>query len=282
MTNTFPESPVVSAQWLTDHQHQVVILDCSVSRSSTADGQSLFSSGQSLFEQQHIPAAQFADLFGLYSATDAELPFTAPDAIQLSLALRQSGVNPGDLIVVYDQLSGAYAARVWYLLAAVYGWSNIRVLDGGLASWLRAGGATESGPARGVTPGHARVYQTRPLLLSTHAVSLDKQRPKICALRREQFRQAHLPGSLNIPYPELLNQDGLIDLQKTLNALTDHGLTAPQELLLYCGGGINAAGLALVLAASGYPLHSLFLYDDSLNGWLSDATRPVVRISNSL
>ena len=281
MANIFPESPLVSAQWLAEHHHQVVILDCSVSRNSAPEGHTLFSSGQTLFEQQHIPAARFADLFGLYSDTNAELPFTAPDAIRLSLALRQSGINPQDRIVVYDQLSGAYAARVWYLLTAVYGWTHIRVLDGGLVSWLKAGGAIESGPARSVTPGHARVHETRPLLLSTHAVARDNQRPKICALRREQFRQAHLPDSLNIPYPELLDQYGLIDLQKTRNALVLNGLTAPQELLLYCGGGINAAGLALALNASGYPLQSLFLYDDSLNGWLRDGTHPIARIPNS-
>jgi thiosulfate/3-mercaptopyruvate sulfurtransferase len=44
-------------------------------------------------------------------------------------------------------------------------------------------------------------------------------------------------------------------------------------VLLYCGGGVNAAGLALGLAAVGY--ESPAIYDGSLNEWKADPTLPL-------
>lgn len=275
MTVTFPSGPLVSAAWLAQHHAHVIILDCSVDRSLDSSGQTTFASGHELFTQQHIPGAQFADLFGDFSQPDAAYLFTAPGAQQLSSALQAIGVNPQSLLVVYDQLNGAYAARVWYLLVALYGWSNVRALDGGFAAWQRLAQPVESGAAHPVVRGTVQLGIARPALVSTESVAEERQRPLVCALRREPFQQAHIPGSVNLPYPELLDEDGLIDTDRVAAALRSARIAPPEELVLYCGGGINAAGLALALVAAGYPLHALLLYDDSLNGWLSDISRPV-------
>ncbi|ORM65521.1 hypothetical protein HA45_05365 [Pantoea rodasii] len=272
---SLPSSPVVSAQWLAEHAQHVVVLDCSVARSVESSGKTAFSSGYHSFLQQHLPNAQFADLFGAFSAPQSRFPFTAPDGSQLSDALRSLGVNQHSLVVTYDQLNGAYAARVWYLLAGVFGWRNVRVLDGGYARWVGTQGTIETGPAHSVACGDIQLSAARPLLRSTEQVEQEKQRPLVCALRREPFQQAHIPGSINLPYPELLNPDGLIDTLRVAEALRNAKITPPEELLLYCGGGINAAGLALALVSAGYPIDALLLYDDSLNGWLSDKHRPV-------
>jgi len=275
MSATFPSAPLISAAWLANNHARVIILDCSVARSVNGSGQTLFASGRDLFTQQHLPGAQFADLFGGFSQPDAAYPFTAPDAQRLSSALQAVGVNQQSLLVLYDRLNGAYAARVWYLLVALYGWSNVRVLDGGFAAWQRLAQPVESGAALPVARGTLQLGPARPALISTERVAEERQRPRVCALRREPFQQAHIPGSINLPYPELLDEDGLIDTSRVAAALRSARIAPPEELVLYCGGGINAAGLALALVAAGYPIDALLLYDDSLNGWLSDASRPV-------
>ncbi|WP_416414511.1 sulfurtransferase [Pantoea sp. App145] len=275
MAVTFPSGPLVSAQWLAEHQQQVVVLDCSVARTAATNGSTAFASGREIFLQQHLPGAQFADLFEQFSAPHASFLFTAPDARQMSEALQAVGVNQHSLIVTYDQLNGAYAARVWYLLAGVFGWNNVRVLDGGFPAWVQAQGTVEHGPAHAVSRGNIQLGSAQPMLVSTRQVEQQTRFPLVCALRREPFRQAHIPGSINLPYPELLDAAGLIDIGQVKSALHDAQITPPETLLLYCGGGINAAGLALALVASGYPITSLLLYDDSLNGWLSDPSRPV-------
>lgn len=280
MSIIFPDGPLVTVKWLEINHQQVTLLDCSVTRSEGVKGKTEFSSGYDTFLMQHLPEAQFADLFGKFSADDAEFAFTAPNAHRLSQALQALGLHPDSLIVVYDQLNGAYAARVWYLLAGVYGLDNVRVLDGGFKAWLKQARSVETGPAQTVARGTLQVRFTRPLLRSTEQVGQEKSVPLLCALRREQFQQAHIPGSISLPYPELLNNEGLIDIASVRAVLQGLEIQLPQPLLLYCGGGINAAGLALALVAAGYPIDSLFLYDDSLNGWLSDSKRPVASGDN--
>lgn len=277
MSLALPASPLVSAAWLSAHRHEVVILDCSVARQDGPQGTTLFASGRELFTLQHIPSAQFADLFGDFSAADAPLPFTAPDARAITRALQCLGIHADSAVIVYDQLNGAYAARVWYLLAAVYNVARVRALAGNFNAWRKFSGALEHGAAPRLAQGDIQLAPARPLLVSTLEVEQDSSRLRVCALRSAPFRRAHLPDSVNIPYPALLDGEGHIDVRAVKAALQSLHILPPQALLLYCGGGINAAGLALALVTAGYPLQALSLYDDSMNGWLSDGIRPVER-----
>jgi 3-mercaptopyruvate sulfurtransferase SseA len=45
-------------------------------------------------------------------------------------------VSAGDPVVCYDQASGAFAARLWWMLRWV-GHDTVAVLDGGLAKWAK-------------------------------------------------------------------------------------------------------------------------------------------------
>lgn len=273
MPHSLPDGPLVSAEWLQQHQNECLILDCSVARYMASDGSTQFAPGQDLFLQQHIRGAQFADLFKGFSATNAPLPFTAPDTAELSAALRQCGVNQHSNLILYDQLGGAYAARVWFLLFVVHRFARVRVLDGGWRAWLEQGGEQEQGPARSLPMGNIKLAAARAVLLSTADVAAAPP-PLLCALRSESFQRQHIPGSVNLPWPELLDERGRIDIARVFPALQQLGLADASSLLLYCGGGINAAGVALALTAAGFPLQALRLYDDSLNGWLKDGDRP--------
>jgi len=51
------------------------------------------------------------------------------------------------------------------------------------------------------------------------------------------------------------------------------GLPAQAGAVLYCGGGINAAGLALAFTALGH--RDLAVYDGSLNEWRATPGRPL-------
>lgn len=275
---TLPAGPLVSANWLAVHIQQTLVLDCSVTRSSGMDGQSRFFSGEAVYLQRHIPGAQFADLFDGFSASDAQYPFTAPDAASLTLALQRLGVNQNSRIITYDQCGGAYAARVWYLLRVVYGFDNVRVLDGGFAAWQRTIDKLEQGAGRITSSGNIQLNNNPTGLVSTDEVLAAQQSgeiPLICALRSEAFTQnAHIPGSYNVPYPSVLDEQGRIDSHRLTEQWAALGLDDSVRPILYCGGGINAAGLALALVAMGYPLTELKLYDDSLNGWLDNPALP--------
>lgn len=93
----------------------------------------------------------------------------------------------------------------------------------------------------------------------------------VCALRKERFDAGHIPGSVSLPYPDLLRPDGTLDLVEVRSRAAATGLDATS--VVYCGGGINAAGLVLALDAAGLPLPRL--YDGSLSEWRADPARPV-------
>jgi len=106
--------------------------------------------------------------------------------------------------------------------------------------------------------------------------------PLVCGLRTVQFtgadsddpRQGHIPGSINLPFPDLA-PGGRIDVSYTKTALQQLGIGPDTVPVLYCGGGINAAGLALALTAAGHP--DWRIYDDSMSGWRARPDLPVAK-----
>ena len=66
--------------------------------------------------------------------------------------MRRLGVEPDDPVVAYDAATSLSAARLWWLLTDA-GHPRVRVLNGGLAAWVAAGGAVETGPGRAPQPG---------------------------------------------------------------------------------------------------------------------------------
>lgn len=57
-----------------------------------------------------------------------------PDIAVLQQKARGWGVNPDSLVVVYDNAGGAQAGRAWWTFRWA-GFSNVRLLDGGLKAW---------------------------------------------------------------------------------------------------------------------------------------------------
>ena len=96
--------------------------------------------GLKMFNQGHIPGAQFADM-----DTDLSSPMTAatgrhplPDPEIFKQKLSAWGVTNDAQIVCYDDISGAFAARMWWLLKWL-GHQNVAVLDGGIEKWTAKG-----------------------------------------------------------------------------------------------------------------------------------------------
>jgi len=284
--------PLVSAGWLRARMDDpsLVLLDARIARQQQPDGSRRYVAGREQYETDgHIPGARFADLISELSDPGSGLHFTLPDEATLELALRRLGIGRESSVVAYDDDTGVWAARVWWLLRSV-GHERVGVLNGGLGAWIDGGGTLEHGPSPAVAPGDlVATFQTgyftaheRVVALSGSSGSLassDSSEPQtlLCALDHAVFtgerpsgaaRNGHIPGSLSFPYSALLDDSGLIDPGRVDPALAGAGVDPDARLVTYCGGGINACGVALALAAAGHT--NVSVYDGSLQQWAAD------------
>jgi len=128
-----------------DHPRWVVF-DCRFSLKSPEEGRNKYESG-------HIPGARYADLDRDLSSP--KQPDTGrhplPDIDTFIGWLGKNGVNQGSQVVVYDDVGGVIAGRLWWMLRML-GHRNVAVLDGGWKAWKRGGFAVateEPKPATG-------------------------------------------------------------------------------------------------------------------------------------
>ncbi|WP_217553396.1 sulfurtransferase [Streptomyces sp. GbtcB6] len=286
MTTLLP-GPLVDDTWLATHldDPRLAILDATALLPSPRhDGDHRSASGRAGWAERHVPGSRHADLTGELSDPGAPYHFAVPAPDALAAALARLGVGEGTEVVVYDTGGGIWAARLWWMLRAIS--VPAAVLDGGLAAWEAAGRPVTAGDR---VPGPAAVPVTpvpRPGLWSDieEVAAIGRgERPGVlvCALPSGGYagtvpgrysRRGHIPGSASLPGRELLDDAGRVlpvgELAEKARALGD-----VSPVVLYCGGGISAAGAALALTLLGR--EDVSVYDGSLEEWSKDPSRPL-------
>ncbi|HEY8449695.1 MAG TPA: sulfurtransferase [Bacillota bacterium] len=284
-----PFGPLVDVDWLRRQApaDDLVIFDA---RAHLTDPEE----GRRLYLEAHIPGALHLDLKKDLSAPPGQGGgrHPLPDPQILAAKLGRLGVDQNSRIVVYDDGSGHYAARAWWVLEYL-GLDRVAVLDGGFAAWLAAGGPTSSGSAdeERALSRPPRTWQPQPRrerVRDREAIRrwLD-QRPAdvylVDARAPERYRgeqepidpvAGHIPGAVNLPHRDLLGPDGRWlgphELRRRLGPLRD-----AREVIVYCGSGVSACANLLAMRLAG--LDNGVLYPGSWSDWCSDPDAPVER-----
>ncbi len=236
-------------------------------------------------EAAHIPGARFFDIDDISDAR-SELPHMVPPVEKFMSRLRAMGVGDGHQVVVYDAKGLFSAARVWWLFRLM-GQDNIAVLDGGLPKWQAEGRPIEDLPPL-VRDRHMTVRRQNHMVRDVTQVSaasklgdheiLDAR----AAARfrgevtepRPGLREGHIPGSRNVPYSDLLNDDKTMKDPDSLRAVFDAaGVDMTRPVITTCGSGVTAAVINLALERIGKTDHAL--YDGSWTEWGASQALPV-------
>ena len=228
-------------------------------------------------EAAHIPGARFVALDDVSDAR-SDLPHMAPPPEKFASRMRALGVGDGHQVVVYDAAGMFSAARMWWLFRLM-GQERVAVLDGGLPLW-RAGGR----PVEDISPTarerHMTVRRRNDLVRDVTQVAaasklrdraiVDARSPSRFAGEepepRPGLRAGHIPGSRNLHYATLLNDDGTMKEPSALREAFDAaGVNLSRPVVTTCGSGVTAAILSLALERVGHRDHAL--YDGSWSEW---------------
>jgi thiosulfate/3-mercaptopyruvate sulfurtransferase len=282
-----PFSTIVSPQQLTQllaaDASACRLLDC---RFSLADR----GYGRRVYDDGHIPGAHYLDLdedlAGPIMPGSGRHPL--PDMARLVARLRACGVGSGVQVVLYDDCSGAMAARAWWLLRGL-GLESVAVLDGGVDAWVGEGGVLSSERPAEAEAHRDALWQgdwSGTGVLDTAGVETNLAQGRfvlVDARSGERFRgeqepidpvAGHVPGALSRPLTDNLQQ-GRFKSPQALNrewtALLD-GRPASQVVHM-CGSGVTACHNQLAMEIAG--LAGSGLYPGSWSEWIQDPLRPV-------
>jgi thiosulfate/3-mercaptopyruvate sulfurtransferase len=208
-----------------------------------------------------------------------------PELPAFARLLGQLGIDQETHVVVYDDKSGANAARFWWMLTAV-GHLAVQVVDGGLPAALAAGFPASSGPE---TPVAGAPYPVTPWGLPTVTIEEVEQAAQSGAHLIIDVREAaryrgetepidlvagHIPTAVNVPFSGNLAADGTFltpeVLQNKYLALLQG--RKPSEVTVHCGSGVTACHTLLAMAQAGLPIPNLYV--GSWSEW-SRTERPI-------
>lgn len=238
------------------------------------------------FEAARLPGAVFFDLEAS-SDPDSDLPHMLPSPAAFGARMGSLGLRETDHVVVYDTVGIRSSARAWWMFR-VMGAARVQVLDGGLPKWRAEGRPVESGPPQAVAPVPFAARLDPAAVADVEAVSaaLAGEAQVLDARAADRFaghapepraglRSGHMPGALNLPFPQVLDSDGAMKPASHLEAaFRAAGLDPERPVITTCGSGVTAAILSLALATLG---RGSRLYDGSWAEWGSRTDTPVVK-----
>jgi thiosulfate/3-mercaptopyruvate sulfurtransferase len=200
--------------------------------------------------------------------------------------MKKLGIGDGSRIVVYDSNGGIAAPRVWWTFR-IFGHRDVAVLDGGLMKWISEDRPLEDMPPspreRHFTPRFDNtMVRSKQQLLN----NLSSKREQVLDARAAgRFnatepelwpgrRAGHIPGSLNLPYTQLMRPDGTFLPPDQLRArFAAAGVDPKKPVVTSCGSGITASVLALGLDLIGH--RDVAVYDGSWAEWGLPGDTPV-------
>jgi thiosulfate/3-mercaptopyruvate sulfurtransferase len=237
------------------------------------------------YDAGHIPGARFFDIDEI-SDLRSDLPHMAPPVEKFMSRMRAMGVGDGHQVVVYGTNGAFSAARVWWLFRLM-GQNDVAVLDGGLEKWKTEGRPLEDLPPV-VRDRHMTVRRQNHLVrdvtqvaaaskLGDHEIIDARAAPRFCGEAEEPragLRSGHIPGSKNVPYTALLNEDATMKAPDALKAVFEAaGVDLAKPAITSCGSGVTACVLALAMERFGKTDYAV--YDGSWTEWGAFPTLPI-------
>ena len=273
------EPVLVTTDWVADHMNDpdIVLVDMSVEPNQ--------------YRRFHLPGARYLPYAMLVKKGHDDVSRRVADQVLFNL-LGRSGISPRDHVVIYDDMAGLQAGRLFWELERV-GHPRVSVMDGGLVRWILEGRkvVAEAPPAKPVSytpvPGGGRANEidlkgvesavSAPGVILLDVRSPEEYRGEVRKGEPRKRRSGHIPGARLWPWEQAVDFRrgfSLKPAKQILSSLRSVGIEGKQaNLVLYCRSGHRAAQTYMTLRHLGF--ERLRLYDGSMVEYARYSSLPV-------
>lgn len=273
-------SPKVKAKWLYHHLEDENLIIFNATIPKVTDKENL-----SLKENYKIKGAVFFDIKNTFSDKEAAFPNTILSPEKFQDKAQEIGVNNNSCIIVYDEIGIYSSARVWWMFQLM-GFTNIAVLDGGFPAWKSKEYPVEQKHLINLSKGDFKsFYQPDKIKFTKDVLENIKNKESIVLDARSKgrfyatepeprndIRGGHIPGSVSLPYSEILDHQYLKS-NEDLKSIYQDLNTLKKPIIFSCGSGITASVLALGAEIAGIKKYAV--YDGSWTEWGSTNHLPI-------
>ncbi|MCW6089670.1 sulfurtransferase [Clostridium sporogenes] len=272
----------VSTKWLQNHleDENIVIVDCR--------GDLLKDSyGEEVYRKGHIKNAVFADLKKVMSSEEREHGGRnpLPNVDDFKRSIEKLGINKNTLVVAYDELKIAGAARFCWMLRYV-GHTDNYVLDGGINKWIAENRklyieANNSKEKLDIKNENFNISLNEEIKADVNYIKDNMKKDLILVDSRTNIRYegieepidkraGHIPGAKNIYWKDMLKEDGAVDEDKVRENFLP--LKDYTNIAVYCGSGIDATFNFLLLDEV---VIKARVYAGSWSDWITYKDNPI-------
>ena len=259
-------SPIINPEELIQLQHssEIVLIDARAGINAEEN-----------YRKEHLKNARYVDLNRDLATVDNPANggrHPLPSLEKFSEVLSKLGISPKSHILIYDDKNGSNAAaRFWWMLRAI-GHEKVQVLNGGLQEAIRAGFPLSS-EMEDFTSTDYKVSDWKLAVVDIEEVEKARNSDQNIVIDvRDKNRfdgltepldliAGHIPGAINVPFSENLNEDGFYksveDLNEKYTALL--GDTKPENVIVHCGSGVTACHTLLAMDYAGIEIPKLYV-----------------------
>ncbi len=195
------------------------------------------------------------------------------------------GIDRSTQVIAYDNMGGALAARLWWMLRWL-GHDRAAVMDCGWNAWLKAKYSQEiTVQSRELKEFIAKVNPDYIADLTfVDEIRLDPDYLLVDARSAERYwglketidvKAGHIPGAVTAPYLENMTEDEcFLPLEQLMERYQDllDGIPA-ENVILYCGSGVTSVHSMIAMVMAGFDMPKL--YPGSWSEWCADPDRPI-------
>lgn len=239
-----------------------------------------------VYEEGHIPGAIHlspASILQPNPPAAADIPPT-----EALIALFDSyGLDPSKPFVVYDDIGGKMAGRLFWTLSCFEG-TTVHYLNGGLVAWLaerlpvtKAPMATSAQKGNWHYTGDALATREDCLAALNDGETLfwDARSPEeYTGLKRLTERGGHIPGAISFEFQRLLDPDNALRLRPfpaLLTELSHAGITPEAPIVAYCQSHARSALAYMAARLMGFK--QIRGYAGSWSDWGNREDTPIER-----